>query len=246
MAEQFANNAATTLNGAIIAGATSLVVTSAAQFPGSGDFRILIGSELMLVTAVAGTTFTITRGVESTTDAGHANGDAVTHVITAASLIAAVTDYDRVKHLQTVFNSTAVRETTTTSIPLDDTIPQSGEGKEILTCSITPQDPASDLYITFNGWITTSGVSWIIVALFQDSGANALQAIAVYNDTNGGGRSVPLVWKVAAGSITPTTFKIRMGPNAGATLNLNGQANGAVRYFGGVSSATLKIEEILP
>ena len=85
--EQLANNAQSSLNGAITSGATSLVVNSAANFPTSGNFRITIDSEILLVTAVSGTTFTVTRGVEGTTAAGHSNGATVTHILTAASLV---------------------------------------------------------------------------------------------------------------------------------------------------------------
>jgi hypothetical protein len=84
--EKFTNNGASTLSGAINNSVTSLVVTSAATCPVSGNFRILIGTELMLVTAVAGTTFTVTRAVEGTSAASHADLDAVTHILTAASI----------------------------------------------------------------------------------------------------------------------------------------------------------------
>ncbi len=86
MTEQFANNAITTLNGTITSGALSLVVTSATAFPSSGNFRILIDSEIILVTSVSGTTFTITRAQESTTAATHSNGATITQIVTAGSL----------------------------------------------------------------------------------------------------------------------------------------------------------------
>lgn len=89
MPEQYTNRAQTTLNngGSLASGATSLVVTSATGFPTSGPFRIIIGSEIIIVGAVSGNTFSsLTRGAESTTDALHADGSVVTHVLTAASL----------------------------------------------------------------------------------------------------------------------------------------------------------------
>lgn len=92
MAEQFANNAATTLSGnggSITSGATSLIVASASQFPTSGNFRIIIGSEIIIVGAVSGTTFSsLTRGAENTTAASHNDGDAVTCILTAGSIAA--------------------------------------------------------------------------------------------------------------------------------------------------------------
>jgi hypothetical protein len=89
-AEQFANNAQSTLTAAITAGATSLTVQSAAAFPSSPQFRILIDSEILLVTAVSGNTFTVTRAAEAVGGvqqaAAHAPGTYVTHVITAGAL----------------------------------------------------------------------------------------------------------------------------------------------------------------
>ena len=86
--EQFANNASTILNmsGNLSSVATSLVVSSSTGFPAGGNFRILIDAEIILVTGVSGTTWTITRGAESTTAASHLNGATVTHILTAASL----------------------------------------------------------------------------------------------------------------------------------------------------------------
>ena len=86
--EQFANNAANTLNGGINASATSLVVTSAAGFPTQGNFRILIDSEIIIVGSVSGSTFSnLTRGAENTTAATHSNAAAVTHIVTAGSMV---------------------------------------------------------------------------------------------------------------------------------------------------------------
>jgi hypothetical protein len=84
MAEKFSNNAQSTLLAGIAAGDTTLQVASAALFPGSGNFRLVIDSEILLVTAVSGNTFTVSRGVEGTTAAAHNAGSLVTHVLTAA------------------------------------------------------------------------------------------------------------------------------------------------------------------
>jgi hypothetical protein len=86
MTEQFANSAASTLNGAITNVATSLAVTSAAAFPAGGSFRILVESEIMIVTAVAGAVFTVTRGAEGTTAAAHSSLVPVTAILTAGAI----------------------------------------------------------------------------------------------------------------------------------------------------------------
>ena len=88
MAEQFGNLAATTLSSGVDASTTTLPVASgAAPFPQSAQFRIVVDSEIMIVTAGAGTSsWTVTRGAESTTAAAHSSGAAVTHVLTAGAL----------------------------------------------------------------------------------------------------------------------------------------------------------------
>jgi hypothetical protein len=90
--EKFANNASTTLNGDISDVSTSLVVTSASTFPTTPQFRIKIGNEILLVTGVSGTTYTVTRGQEGTTAASHLDTSVVTHVLTAAALSQFQTD----------------------------------------------------------------------------------------------------------------------------------------------------------
>ena len=65
MAELFKNLASTTLSGDIDNSTTSINVAGAMGFA-SGNFRILIDSEIMLVTGVSGTTFTVSRHQEGT------------------------------------------------------------------------------------------------------------------------------------------------------------------------------------
>lgn len=83
MAYIFSNNAVSTLDGAIDDNDTSLDVDDASAFPDSGDFTIIIESEILLVTAVSTNTFTVARGQEGTAAAGHANGVGVRHILTA-------------------------------------------------------------------------------------------------------------------------------------------------------------------
>jgi hypothetical protein len=89
-AEQFANAAQSTLSSAITSAATSLQIDNASAFPGQGNFRILIDTELLLVTAVSGNIFTVSRAVEPVAGfqaaAAHGAGATVTHVLTAASV----------------------------------------------------------------------------------------------------------------------------------------------------------------
>jgi len=86
---QYANNPQTTLSGAVTAGATSISVVSAAGFPARGKFTIIVDTEIMLVTGVAGLTWTVVRGSEDTAAAAHNNNAVVTGILTKASFLGA-------------------------------------------------------------------------------------------------------------------------------------------------------------
>jgi hypothetical protein len=86
MPEVFANNAQSNLNGSINSSTTSVAVNNAAAFPSTGNFRILVDSEIMLVTSVSTNTFTVVRAQEGTTGAAHTSGAICTHVLTAGAM----------------------------------------------------------------------------------------------------------------------------------------------------------------
>lgn len=86
--ELLTNNAQSTLGGSVdnSTDPVTFTVASATNFPTTGNFRVVIGNEILLVTSVSGTSFTASRAQEGTTIATHASGDLATHIITAASL----------------------------------------------------------------------------------------------------------------------------------------------------------------
>ena len=84
--EKLANAPISTLSASINNSATTLTVTSASTFPTSGTFRVLIDNEIIKVTGVSGTTFTVVRGQESTTAVSHSSGVPITGIITKNSL----------------------------------------------------------------------------------------------------------------------------------------------------------------
>ena len=83
-----AGTVTTTVSGGISISSTTLTVASAAGFPAAPEFRVQIDSELLVVTAGAGSTsWTVERGVDGTAPAAHAGGATVTLVerVTVAS-----------------------------------------------------------------------------------------------------------------------------------------------------------------
>lgn len=95
MTEKFANNAIGSLSAGINNSVTSLSLQSGegAAFPASGDFRIVIDAEIIIVGARSTDTLSsLTRGAEGTTAATHAVDATVTLVTTAGSLDSFVQD----------------------------------------------------------------------------------------------------------------------------------------------------------
>ena len=84
--EQLGQDAVARLSAPITNVATSLTVTSASGFPTAGNFRITVSAEVMLVTAVSGTTFTVVRGQEGTSGVAHDGGSTVICSFTSGAM----------------------------------------------------------------------------------------------------------------------------------------------------------------
>jgi len=145
-----------------------------------------------------------------------------------------------VQELEATLNTVA---TGTTTIPFDDTIPQSTEGDQYLTKTMTPQSAANLLRQRVSMPFGGSLVAGNTIALFQDAGANAISAICI---TIPGVNYVDLAglenWMLA-GATAATTFKVRAGLNTAGTLTVNGAAG--ARFMGGSMVTRLQISEIM-
>jgi hypothetical protein len=143
--------------------------------------------------------------------------------------------------VQVVNTQTGALDTGTTVTPGDDTIPQITEGDEYMTLAITPTSATNKLKIdvVVNGQSGSNGNS--VIALHQDSTANALAA--VYENT-GTGESNPLSFThfMDAGTTSSTTFRVRAGCTGAATYTFNGAAS--ARLLGGVMASSITITEI--
>lgn len=84
--ERFANNASTTLNGAISDSDDVITVTSSTGFPTAGDFRVLIGEEYLKVTDVDGNDWSVDRGQEGSTAVAHSDGANVYCIVTKEAI----------------------------------------------------------------------------------------------------------------------------------------------------------------
>ena len=158
------------------------------------------------------------------------------------------------------YTSYATNTNLSTVIPYDDTVPQSSEGTQILSATITPTSTSNRVRV--RGTVMVSGAAtgaqqYGIVALFKDSDASALwTAAARINVANSFGSgstpvasyteelvTIPFEFEHAPSSTSTLTYKVRIGASSG-TLRANGLAS--ARLFGGVAAATMIIEEIAP
>lgn len=133
-------------------------------------------------------------------------------------------------------------QSNTTAIAADGTIPQNSEGSEVFTIAITPKNTSHILHIEVGVWWSNSGANTNIVALFQDTTADALAAVSQYIAAASATASTKMFYRMAAGTTSATTFKVRVGATGG-TWSVNGA--GGSSLFGGVGNSYIKVTEMI-
>lgn len=83
--EQLLNAATTTVNEALDASETIITVTDGSVFPADGDYRLIIDSEVVLVTSRVTNDLTVVRGLDGTLAVTHSNGVVIDTIVTASS-----------------------------------------------------------------------------------------------------------------------------------------------------------------
>lgn len=145
---------------------------------------------------------------------------------------------------QVVNTLTGAVDTGTTVMPKDDTIPQNTEGDEYMTLTITPKSATNKLLIQVIALVAIStNPNDISGALFQDSTASAIAAIAVDTVATNSPYIITFNHFMTTGTTSATTFKLRMGAVNSGTLTFNGDSG--ARLFGGVSASSITITEVV-
>ena len=217
-------------------------ITSFGTAPNVGAWaRVVVDAALILTN---GANLILQGGVNYTTAAGdvlfvYADTTTIARVVIfPASGLAVV---DNPVAIQTVNTQTGAVSTTTTQIPDDDTIPQSGEGAEVLTLEITPKNSSNILYIDCVLHLSPSTTGIVGAALFQDSTAGALAAMQSGGNAAGGVNCIKFRHKMVAGTTSATTFKLRGGMGDAGTITFNGKSS--ARRYGGVLATSITITE---
>lgn len=144
--------------------------------------------------------------------------------------------------IQRVTATDATFTSHTTTIAVDDTIPQQTEGDEILTAAITPKSASNILRVTARvPFSNSTGGGEAIMAIFRDSTADAVSGTISTPSLLNDPKILIDIHEESAGSTSATTFKLRIGPSGAFTMRVNGTT---ARLLGGVSKAILIVEEI--
>jgi hypothetical protein len=160
---------------------------------------------------------------------------------------------DHIRLLKTVLKATPlivdrayVEYTTnadlTTVIPYDDTIPQNTEGTQILSLSFAAKSTTNRVRGRFRGFVSSAtSARNVIAAVFSSASASAIAATITSTPGADQPTTIDFEFEYVPASTSSLTYTVRLGPQAG-TVRMNG--NSAGRLMGGVSSATLILEEI--
>jgi len=123
-----------------------------------------------------------------------------------------------------------------------DTKPQQTDGVQLLTASITPKRATNKLHIQATIPFGTIGDGPVWFALFKDSAAAAIHAVA--SDAAKNDASIAKIdVEIPAVTTAATTIKLRFGNIRGVSDVVAVNGNAAGRWMGGASRVTLSITE---
>lgn len=149
-----------------------------------------------------------------------------------------VANGNRAQIASKLFTST----TGTPTIPFDTSIPQVGEGTELLSLVFTPKSATNLMRVTFSCWVANgTAARGVAIALFITGSSDARQTVSGFATSNGDQSFLTLDFVMTTGSVLPLTVAVRYGANAASTSYVNQAATGA--WFGGSARSYLTIEE---
>lgn len=143
---------------------------------------------------------------------------------------------------QFVEENSSTYGTTTATIPLDDTEPESGEGRRIFSATITPTYATGWLLIEteVNLASNTAGVN-AILALFNGTTTLATKAVLSSLPAINSMQTIGMRYILASTATVARAFHVNVGPEAAGTISINGQ--GVAHLFGTAINSYLRITE---
>lgn len=215
-------------------------ITSFGTAPQAGATRELIFDGALVLTN--GANLVLNGGANITTAAGdraRVRADTTTKMIVDVIPVSGKAVVPSGIVQQVYAEDTASHAFATSPIPADNTIPQSTEGDEWITLSITPKNAANLLLINVNVMVSCAGLG--VIALFKDTDTDALAVAGVRPPDTSVITSGTLIYRRTAGGTSAITFKVRVGVSTG-TFYVNRTSSGAL--YGGAMVSSICITEI--
>lgn len=140
---------------------------------------------------------------------------------------------------------TGASSTGTTTVPFDNTIPQNTEGTQFLTKSIVATSAANLYEVRVQAGEAPSARVHVIMALFRDSGADAIATVTDFATGGNEAGILTLFHRALFGAAGSTTFNARIGGNAASTITFNGNGGLPGQAFNGTYNSFLEIKEMM-
>lgn len=145
--------------------------------------------------------------------------------------------------VQTIVSTSSALALTTRIIPFDDTVPQSNEGERFFELVVNFKSAINKAIFKGCMHVDNGAANYLTTALFRPQIADAFYATGVHV---GGAttRTVTFEYHTLTGSISSTTYTVRIGgKNAGTTgVNVDSLLSG--RIYGGVAGSQFVIQEV--
>ncbi|HEY8353818.1 MAG TPA: hypothetical protein VIK69_02235 [Methylophilaceae bacterium] len=145
--------------------------------------------------------------------------------------------------VQSVYSQNTAYTAITANIPLDNTVPQIGEGTQVLAATITPSSATNRIRMRAVVPLCSDATAnrALIAALFVGGSVDAVRAYFLNTVPATAFAQIVLEHNQVAGTTAPVTVTVRAGASAG-TAFLNGGPTQS--WLGGAQAATLTVEEI--
>jgi len=220
-----------------IVSAGILVRTSTTATYAARSVTGLIG---VSVTNPDGAAGDIVVGLCATGVASGTIGNPLSFDVNSTGQILAVVSAASPRTYELAFSATNAVTTCTVAIPYDNTIPQITEGNQIFSVTVTPQSASS--FIRVRATLNISCDDNSTMALFKDSGVNAVAVACGPSPGTSQLCPVTLVYREPSSNTTSRVYSIRVGSQTNPVV-VNGLTIG--NKMGGKLTSTILIEEIM-
>ena len=147
------------------------------------------------------------------------------------------------KILQSVWYNTTTITSLNTAWGWDDTLPQIGEGTEILTQAFTPTSASSNIFIQAKIGFGLSVNARAVGCIFTSESTDAL-TMTYMHEMNTEMTFMYLQWFIASGSTDARTYSARMGLSGTSYYARVNTGGGATHYFDAANNSNMLILEI--